>query len=393
MGSARPPAWRPNGSAAAHFSRPLSRVPGLAHAGGRGARSARTAAPDMRPAASPSPASDTPAAPRTQADAATAHLQVKHMRAADPARMALLPPLRQRESALPQIHGGRAVVVVEGWRDAQRVRSSVFAPVLYTGGTNVGKSVRARRLLEEVAATTSVVVLPDPDGEGGRFRSSIVVNLACPTWHAFMPVSHAVAPAATDHHVFANVGVEHATARSIFGALSRAKLFDPRQASPRTFEEEWLKQHGLVQAHDAGVGNNIAMRRQIVCNALGLASKDGRAMLKALNRRAEPRSHGCLPLVRPCCGCASRCSERAQLCAGTASRKQRCGAYLSALAAPPLVSRREFACFWAADSRPPSGRECAGRCLPAIRRRSCRCKGRSRTRTSAWGACWSFTKL
>jgi 5S rRNA maturation endonuclease (ribonuclease M5) len=208
------------------------------------------------------------------------------MKVVDPLRMALLPPRRELE--LPTVHGGNAVVVVEGFNDAQVIRDSVHAPVLYLGGTNMGRTHHARMLMDTVSHVAGgVIILPDPDGEGGRFRTTAAMHLTRPAWHAFLPVSCAVAGSATANHDFANAGIEHATPSDIVASLLQARLYRPKSGKDRIFDRPMLRSWGLVNPFDAdAAGERIehaALRREILCNALGLARMDGRRLLSALN--------------------------------------------------------------------------------------------------------------
>jgi 5S rRNA maturation endonuclease (ribonuclease M5) len=224
--------------------------------------------------------------PSTPADAATVQLQVPNMRAVNPKELSLLPP--RRDADLPIIHEGRAVVLVEGFNDALVVRDSVHAPVMYVGGTNLGKTHRARLLMAQIAdVTDAVIILPDPDGEGGRFRTAVAIKLATRAWHAFMPVSRAVGPGASANHQFGNTGIEHAQPSDVLRALQRAKPYRPTSGNARMFNRDMLREWGLSNPFDANArGERIehaALRREILCNALGLARMDSRRLQQALN--------------------------------------------------------------------------------------------------------------
>lgn len=192
----------------------------------------------------------------------------------------LAPP--SRDSSLPQVCDGQAVVMVEGVNDAFVIREAVNAPVLIAGGTNSAKGAGGFARLQQVAeAVPTVVVLADPDAEGTRFRNWVSQQLAGEVLlHAFLPVSRAILSDKSKNHTLGNVGVEHAYARDVAKAISLANAREPGRSE---FCREDLEEWEMVNGWDGAVVKHATLRREIVCNALGLGKMDGGKLVKALN--------------------------------------------------------------------------------------------------------------
>eukprot|EP00892_Ulva_mutabilis_P011744 jgi/Ulvmu1/8942/UM005_0033.1 len=222
----------------------------------------------------------------TPADNATQRLQRRDWAQQRADWAVLAPPSRRASSPAPL--DGNAVVLVEGRRDATVVLRSVNAPVFIMGGTNSRKNEVALQKLQAVAdAVPAVITLADPDAEGERFRGFIARQLGNKAWHAFLPVSRAIAGAATENHEAGNVGIEHAWDRDVAVALAHAQPYDAHAATYcRGDLEEWE----LVNSWDDTVTKHAALRREIVCNALGLARMDGNKLVKALNHYCFQRA-------------------------------------------------------------------------------------------------------
>lgn len=210
----------------------------------------------------------------------------------------LAPP--SRDANLPVPFQGKAVILVEGRRDATAILRSVNAPVFVMGGTNNRKNPVALRYLRAVAeAVPMVVVLADPDSEGERFRRVISDEFGSRFWHAFLPASRAVSGNASANHEEGNVGIEHAHEADIAMALHIAQ---PYNAQGIEFCYNDLENWELVNSWDDRSIKHAALRREIVCNALGLAKMDGKRLVRALNFYSFPRRYVCtstLPCNKP----------------------------------------------------------------------------------------------
>lgn len=199
----------------------------------------------------------------------------------------LTPPSRNMNLSAP--FEGKAVVLVEGRRDAEVVLRSVNAPVFIMGGTNSRKNVVALQKLQAVAdAVPAIIALADPDAEGERFRSFIAREFGEKVLHAFLPVSRAVAGHSTDNHEAGNVGIEHAREADIAMALRVAQPYNARREE---FCREDLNSWQLVNAWDKSTMKHAALRREIVCNALGLARMDAKKFVRAMNHYSFPREN------------------------------------------------------------------------------------------------------
>jgi ribonuclease M5 len=146
------------------------------------------------------------------------------------------------------------VVVVEGAHDVARVLQAVDADVVATGGSRIHRDVFAR--LERAREQgRGIIVLTDPDHEGGRIRARIA--------SAFPDCRHAHV-ARADAHGSGDIGVERACTDVIRFALeqARAPIAEP-----------------VAQAACAGPGAGAPTWEAFV--ALGLAGEDGAAQLRA----------------------------------------------------------------------------------------------------------------
>ena len=192
----------------------------------------------------------------------------------------LAPP--SRDSSLPQVCKGDAVVMVEGVNDARVVRRAVNAPVLIAGGTNSAKSAGGFARMKQVSqAVPTIVVLADPDAEGTRFRNWAVQQLGRERLqHAFLPVSRAVLCTKTKFHKLGNPGIEHAYARDVAKALSLASTQEPGRSE---FCREDLEEWEMLNGWDGVQVQHAALRREILCNALGVGKMDGGKLVKVLN--------------------------------------------------------------------------------------------------------------
>lgn len=223
----------------------------------------------------------------TMADRGTQRLQRSDWREQRADWAVLAPPSRNMN--LPAPLEGKAVILVEGRRDATAVLRSVNAPVFFMGGTNSRKNPVAVQKLQAVAsAVPAIIVLADPDAEGERFRGFIAREFGSKFMHSFLPVSRAVAGDATDNHEAGNVGIEHAREADIATALRMARPYDLHGSE---FCGEDLESWELVNAWDQCTVKHAALRREIVCNALGLARMDGKKLIKALNHYSFPRNN------------------------------------------------------------------------------------------------------
>lgn len=221
----------------------------------------------------------------TAADEATQRLQRRDWAEQRGDWAVLAPPSRSMK--LPAPFNGDAVVLVEGRSDANVVLRSVNAPVFVMGGTNSRKNDVALHKLHTVAnAVPFIIALADPDAEGERFRGYIARELGNKVWHAFLPVSRAIAGHSTDNHGAGNVGIEHAQEADIAVALRNAQ---PYEAHAETYCREDLEEWELVNSWEEAPTRHAALRREIVCNALGLARMDGNKLVKALNHYSFPR--------------------------------------------------------------------------------------------------------
>jgi 5S rRNA maturation endonuclease (ribonuclease M5) len=212
----------------------------------------------------------------TAADVATKHLQTSRPGPG----VLVVPPTRDPQ--LPQLFEGNALVLVEGLNDAAVTRRAVNAPVLVAGGTNSAKGAAGfRRIQQAVEAVQKVVILADPDAEGSRFRNWVSMKLKdADCLHAFLPVSRAVLYQDTEFHTLGNVGVEYAHERDVAKALSLAR---PRTAGEGSFSHLDLEDWELLNQWDDVTTQNAALRRELVCNSLGLGKMDGGKLVKALN--------------------------------------------------------------------------------------------------------------
>lgn len=219
----------------------------------------------------------------TTADTATTHLQDDNWkRKAATSRLVVIPP--SRNPSLPNLN---AVVVVEGSRDVLVVRRAVNAPIICIGGTHKGFGKESlRRVREVIELVPALIVLVDPDMYGRQYRNAVTQAASKATWHAFLPAACAVATTYTRYHQPGNVGVEHAHPRHVQQALRNCQR--SQVDSPDTFNKELLVQMGLVQpAHNTCDHERIqhaALRRELLCNILGLAKADGKQLLVQLNR-------------------------------------------------------------------------------------------------------------
>lgn len=205
--------------------------------------------------------------------------------------MVLAPP--SRDSSLPQVCDGEAVVMVEGVNDAHVVRRAVNAPVLIIGGTNSAKTSGGMARMQQVAqAVPRIVVLADPDAEGTRFRNWVVQHLGEERLlHAFLPLSRAVLSHKSKNHQLGNPGIEHAYARDVAKAVSLATARVPGRSE---FCREDLEEWEMVNGWDGAAIQHAALRREILCNALGVGKMDGGKLLKTLNVYGFSHEQVCL---------------------------------------------------------------------------------------------------
>lgn len=192
----------------------------------------------------------------------------------------LTPPAR--DGSLPQVCNGSGIVMVEGLNDARAVRQGVNAPVLIIGGTNSAKNKGGFRRMQDIhEAVPKIVVLADPDAEGTRFRNWVVQKLGDEKLlHAFLPLSRAVLTSSTKYHSLGNPGIEHAHARDVAKAVSLATERVPGRIE---FCREDLEDWEMVNSWDEAGVKHAALRREILCNALGVGKMDGGKLLKVLN--------------------------------------------------------------------------------------------------------------
>ena len=221
--------------------------------------------------------------------------------------MVLAPP--SHVSSLPQVCDGNAVVMVEGVNDAHVVRRAVNAPVLIAGGTNSAKSSGGfARIMQVSQAVPTIVVLADPDAEGTRFRNWVVQNVGGKgLLHAFLPVSRAVLCTKTKYHQLGNPGVEHAYAKDVAKAISLASAQTPGRSE---FSREDLEEWEMLNGWDGAEVQHAALRREILCNTLGVGKMDGGKLVKVLNTYGFPHEQVCNSLTpkhsRASCTVAAR---------------------------------------------------------------------------------------
>lgn len=184
------------------------------------------------------------------------------------------------------------LVVVEGDRDAEVVRSAVDAEVAVTCGTppkpghaRYTTPPRAVAALTAAAARASrVVVLADCDA-GGRAMRSAVEALFLETGHGHLPLAHAFLPGAESRcrsgPRLGAVGVQYARPGSVRAALATARTRDLQRAE---FTRAHLLSWGLAGTHgEAPPTGGVAARRDAVASALGFGGCDGKTFLKYLN--------------------------------------------------------------------------------------------------------------
>jgi ribonuclease M5 len=148
------------------------------------------------------------------------------------------------------------VVVVEGAHDVARVLRAVDADVVATGGSRIHRDVFAR--LERAREQgRGIIVLTDPDHEGGRIRARIA--------SAFPDCRHAHV-ARADAHGSGDIGVERACVDVIRVALEQARAPIAESAAQ-------------AAAASARPGAGAPTWEAFV--ALGLAGEDGAAQLRA----------------------------------------------------------------------------------------------------------------
>lgn len=97
-----------------------------------------------------------------------------------------------------------------------------------------------------------------------------------------MPASSATSSEADSRHEAGNRGIEHAGPASISLAISEAApSFEPSRA---VFSAEFLRDLGLMNSFDAKTSDGAKMRRDRLCDELGLGVSTGGALVKMLNR-------------------------------------------------------------------------------------------------------------
>ncbi|MCY0869118.1 MAG: DUF4093 domain-containing protein [Firmicutes bacterium] len=148
------------------------------------------------------------------------------------------------------------VIVVEGAHDVDRVLLAVQADVVATGGSRIRRDV-FERLERARNMGRGIIVLTDPDHEGGRIRARIAT--------AFPDCRHAHL-ARADARAAGDIGVERAGVEAIRAALEHARAPIAATAEPEG---------------SAGVGTSAGPPAWEAFVAHGLAGADGAAQLRA----------------------------------------------------------------------------------------------------------------
>lgn len=175
--------------------------------------------------------------------------------------------LSVQENALPNV---RAMVVVEGWADTQRLALAVNCDTIETGGSALGKETIERIRL--AAERRGVIVLTDPDFNGNRLRQLILA--AVPTV-VMASISRDQGRAERDNP-HQSLGVEHASPNDLRSILLEADQRVGQAVPPSDIDQAFLLTNGLVGSGQA------KERRQLVGDRLSLGYANGKQFLKRL---------------------------------------------------------------------------------------------------------------
>ena len=185
-----------------------------------------------------------------------------------------LPERKHPVRSLPGV-----LVVVEGVNDMRRIRSFLDVDVYVLGSATKSSGLDTIETLKEMSKKYArLVLLLDPDVAGRQARNEIDRNIeGC--WHAFIPTALARSNVKKKYKDIGDIGVEHASHKAIMTAIARSRKSNH---GVKRFSRDNLISLGLIAPmHERG--NNITLRRQLVCEYLGLGQCDGKQVLRQLN--------------------------------------------------------------------------------------------------------------
>ena len=164
----------------------------------------------------------------------------------------------------------KEIIVVEGKDDIAKIKSSLAAEVVATGG--FGYDDNFIQNLKTIAEKRGIIILTDPDFAGEKIRKDISKNIPnCK--HAFLPKGKALKNG--------DIGVENASPEDIIEAIEKARptITEKRQ----TFTKEDLVNLGLN-----GLPNSRE-KREKVGNYLNIGYGNSKQFLNRLNNFAITR--------------------------------------------------------------------------------------------------------
>ncbi|GAX85184.1 hypothetical protein CEUSTIGMA_g12602.t1 [Chlamydomonas eustigma] len=173
------------------------------------------------------------------------------------------------------------IILVEGLSDSRAVQAAINAPVFVCGGSAMRAEWAQTDLPLLRTLGRTLVVLTDPDQEGNQIRIAITEKLP-EARHAFLPVLEAISTQANRRHEAGNVGVENAGPEAIRACIFAAT--PSFEATRKEFDQSFLVEQGLVNAWDGIQAPGAKLRRQILCNSLGIGPCTGGSLLTVLNR-------------------------------------------------------------------------------------------------------------
>lgn len=164
------------------------------------------------------------------------------------------------------MHKKNPVIVVEGNHDKDRIQAVYpTAEVMITNGSEIAETTLID--LQRLNVTRKLILMLDPDVPGERIRKRINAYVG-PTSHVFLPKD-----VCTDK-VKAKIGIEHAPLQIIKTALDH-HIIDTNHEM--TITRQALLHRGLIG------GEGAAIKRQKLCESLGIGLANGKTLLKKLN--------------------------------------------------------------------------------------------------------------
>ncbi len=157
----------------------------------------------------------------------------------------------------------KQIIIVEGKSDTRRLKE-IYPDVVTFQTSGLGLDEEKIEELKHLEASgVELVCFTDPDYPGEKIREKLTENLTN-LKHAYVAREHSIAKNG-------KIGIESATTDEIKKALGDLKVSNSEQ---QLFTNDFLMAFGIV-------GNKV--KREMLCDALGIANGNNKKLLKQLN--------------------------------------------------------------------------------------------------------------